>query len=152
MVTALTQPGRIATTTREPHRSDLTIYERAACLFRPRLRWSRPAWQDDYITSLATTQSQNGIRQGTLFCHQNVGIFAEVMALQGIELPLAATKQPAQPMVVTACLSRPAPHRPTPASVANAQSCRIGRQRRASCACTSSLLLRHANQPGRPEY
>ena len=70
---------------------------------------------DDYITSLANTQSQSGIRQGTLFCQQNVGIFAEVMALaKGSELPgYAASKQLAQPIEVAAC---PAPTRTAQAS------------------------------------
>ena len=60
---------------------------------------------DDYITSLANTQSQNGIRQGTLFCQQNVGIFTEVLALaKGSDLPAyAASKQLAQPTEVVAC-------------------------------------------------
>jgi hypothetical protein len=60
---------------------------------------------DDYITSLANTQSQMGIRQGTLFCQQNVGIFTEVLGLaKGSELAgYAASKQPVQPIEIVSC-------------------------------------------------
>jgi hypothetical protein len=60
---------------------------------------------DDYITSLANTQSQVGIRQGTLFCQQNIAIFTEVLAVaKGNELPrYAASKQIQQPISITAC-------------------------------------------------
>jgi hypothetical protein len=97
-------------------RSDLTAHERALRAYFARAFGGRAQReQDDYITSLANTQSQSGIRQGTLFCQQNVGIFAEVMALaKGSELPsYAATKQLAQPMVVSAC---PSPTRTAQAS------------------------------------
>jgi hypothetical protein len=43
------------------------------------------AWRsehDDYITQLANVQSENGIKQGTSFCSQNVGLFNEVLALK----------------------------------------------------------------------
>src|SRR5689334_21256419 len=62
---------------------------------------------DDYITNLANTQSENGIRQGTLFCQQNIGLFTEVLALtKGTDLPAyAASKQLPQPIEVTACAS-----------------------------------------------
>jgi hypothetical protein len=36
---------------------------------------------DDYITQLANVQSENGIREGTSFCQENVGLFDEVLAL-----------------------------------------------------------------------
>jgi hypothetical protein len=60
---------------------------------------------DDYITSLANLQSQNGIRQGTLFCQQNIGVFTEVLAIaKGSELaPYAAGRHVPQPIAVTAC-------------------------------------------------
>jgi len=46
-----------------------------------------------------------GIRQGTLFCQQNVGIFTEVLGLaKGSELAgYAAGKQVAQPIEVVSC-------------------------------------------------
>jgi hypothetical protein len=37
---------------------------------------------DDYITQLANVQSEAGIREGTLFCRENVGLFDEVLALR----------------------------------------------------------------------
>jgi hypothetical protein len=39
------------------------------------------AQHDDYITQLANMQSEAGIREGTLFCQDNVGLFDEVLAL-----------------------------------------------------------------------
>jgi hypothetical protein len=87
-------------------RSDLMTHERALHAYFVRVFGGRAQREhDDYITSLANTQSQIGIRQGTLFCQQNVGIFSEVLALaKGAELPTyAASKQLAQPTEVTAC-------------------------------------------------
>jgi hypothetical protein len=37
---------------------------------------------DDYITQLANMQSEAGIREGTQFCQDNVGLFDEVLALK----------------------------------------------------------------------
>ena len=87
-------------------RSDLMTHERALHAYFVRAFGGRAQSQhDDYITSLANTQSQTGIRQGTLFCQQNVGIFTEVLALtKGSDLPgFAASKQLPQPIEVTAC-------------------------------------------------
>ena len=84
-------------------RSDLMTHERALHAYFVRGFGGRAQREhDDYITSLANTQSQTGIRQGTLFCQQNVGIFTEVMALtKGADLPgYAASKQLAQPIEV----------------------------------------------------
>ena len=60
---------------------------------------------DDYITQLANSQSQTGLRRGTLFCQENLGIFDEVMALKGgAELPdFAAGKPLSQPVSLTTC-------------------------------------------------
>ena len=60
---------------------------------------------DDYITSLANAQSQSGLKWGTLFCGQNVGLFDEVMAVKrGTELAtLAAARLLAQPIALTEC-------------------------------------------------
>jgi hypothetical protein len=73
---------------------------------------------DDYITSLANAQSQNGIRAGMAFCQQNVGLFDEVMALRtGGELPtLAASHTLTQPIALMECASaiRTAQATPTP--------------------------------------
>ena len=87
-------------------RSDLLAHERALTAYFARGFGGRAQHEhDDYITSLANTQSQTGIHQGTLFCQQNVGIFTEVLALtKGSDLPgFAASKQLPQPIEVTAC-------------------------------------------------
>ncbi|MEJ0015469.1 MAG: hypothetical protein WDN25_02700 [Acetobacteraceae bacterium] len=87
-------------------RTELMTHERALRSYFGRAFGGRAQReQDDYITSLANTQSQSGIRQGTLFCQQNVGIFTEVLAL-GKEAELAgyaASKQVVQPIEVTTC-------------------------------------------------
>ena len=87
-------------------RSDLMAHERALTAYFARGFGSRGQHEhDDYITSLANTQSQTGIHQGTLYCQQNVGIFTEVMALaKGSDLPgYAASKQLEQPNEIVAC-------------------------------------------------
>ncbi len=92
-------------------RSDLVGHERALHAYFARAFGGRAQREhDDYITSLANTQSQSGIRQGTLFCQQNTSLFTEVLALaKGSELPAyAASKQFPQPIEVVAC---PAPTR-----------------------------------------
>lgn len=65
--------------------------------------------QDDYVTQLANSQSQAGIRQGSLFCSRNLPTFDEVMALRsGGELPdYAAAKSVAQPINVSSCGNAP---------------------------------------------
>jgi len=44
---------------------------------------------DDYITQLANMQSEAGIREGTQFCQDNVGLFDEVLALKTSKALLA---------------------------------------------------------------
>ncbi len=65
---------------------------------------------DDYITQLANSQSQTGLRQGSLFCRYNLGTFDEVMALHsGAELTdYAAGKSNAQPTAMAECGATPA--------------------------------------------
>ena len=97
-------------------RSDLMAHERALHAYFARAFGGRAQREhDDYITSLANTQSESGIRQGTLFCQQNIGLFTEVLALaKGTDLPgYAASKQLPQPVEVVAC---PAPTRTAQAS------------------------------------
>ena len=92
-------------------RSDLVVHEKVLHAYFARAFGGRAQHEhDDYITSLANTQSQNGIRQGTAFCQQNVGIFSEVLALaKGTDLvSYAASKSLPQPMVIVIC---PAPTR-----------------------------------------
>jgi hypothetical protein len=66
---------------------------------------------DDYITSLANTQSEAGIKQGTLLCTQTVGLFDAVLALpQGATLAgFAGEREFAQPIALVVCAG------PTPA-------------------------------------
>ena len=87
-------------------RGELIAQERALHAYFVRVSGGRAQHaHDDYITSLANTQSESGIRQGTLFCQQNVGLFTEVLALsRGTDLPsYAASKQLPQPIEVSAC-------------------------------------------------
>ncbi len=74
---------------------------------------------DDYVTSLANTQSQSGIQQGTWFCQLNVGMFNEVLAVhQGPEFAsYAANKALPQPIEIVAC----------PVATRTAQSAPAGR-------------------------
>ncbi len=67
--------------------------------------------QDDYITQLANSQSQTGLRQGSLFCRYNLGTFDEVMALRNsAELTdFAAGKSIMQPISMAECGATPAP-------------------------------------------
>jgi hypothetical protein len=92
-------------------RPELVAQERALHGYFNRAFGGRGQRQhDDYITSLANSLSESGIRQGTLFCQQNVGIFTEVLALaKNADLSgFAASKQFPQPVDLTAC---PAPTR-----------------------------------------
>ena len=87
-------------------RSELMAHERALHAYFARAFGGRAQREhDDYITSLANTQSQSGIKQGTLYCQQNVGIFTEVLALaKGSDLAgYAASKPLPQPIEVVAC-------------------------------------------------
>ena len=60
---------------------------------------------DDYITNLANAQSQAGLRRGTLFCQENVGLFDEVLGLpKGANLAsFAAGKSLTQPVALISC-------------------------------------------------
>jgi hypothetical protein len=79
------------------------------------------AEHDNYITSLANSQSENGLKAGTQFCSQNIAMFDEVMALHSaVELPdYAANKNPNQPITLVACATA-APTTRTPIRQASA--------------------------------
>ncbi len=66
---------------------------------------------DDYVTQLANSQSQTGLRQGSLYCRYNLRTFDEVLALRnGAELTdYAAAKSIAQPISMAECGAAPAP-------------------------------------------
>ena len=61
--------------------------------------------KDDYITRLANTQSQIGLKNGTLFCDRELSAFDEVLALRSNdELPAyAAGRTVVQPISTLAC-------------------------------------------------
>jgi hypothetical protein len=65
---------------------------------------------DDYTTLLANTLSEQGLKQGTQFCDQNLGAFSQVMALHdGTALPdFAASQAIVQPVSLTLCPTAPA--------------------------------------------
>jgi hypothetical protein len=87
-------------------RADLMVHERNLNGYFARVYGGRAQHEhDDYITSLANTQSESGIQQGTLFCQQNVSIFTEVLAIvKGSDLPAyAASKALPQPISLVAC-------------------------------------------------
>jgi hypothetical protein len=97
-------------------RSDLVKQEKALQAYFSRNYGSRAQREhDDYITSLANTQSAAGIRAGTLFCQQNTSIFTEVLSLtKAADMPAyAASKQLPQPIAVVPC---PSPIRTAQAS------------------------------------
>jgi hypothetical protein len=97
-------------------RGDLVTFEHNLHTYFARAFGARAQREhDDYITSLANTQSESGIRQGTLFCQQNAGIFTEVLALQKAAdlVAYADNKALPQPIDIVAC---PAPIRTAQAS------------------------------------
>ena len=63
------------------------------------------AQHDDYITNLANVQSESGIKRGTFFCKENVGLFDQVTALppKADLASFAASKNLVQPVDVTVC-------------------------------------------------
>jgi len=88
------------------YRPELTTEEKALSSFFARAHGRRAQQQqDDYVTQLANSQSQTGLRQGSLFCRYNLGMFDEVMALRnGAELTdFAAGKSISQPVVSPEC-------------------------------------------------
>ncbi len=86
------------------------------------------AEHDDYITSLANSQSQNGLKSGTEFCNQNVSMFDEVMKLHttGELSDYASGKTVAQPIALVACT---APERSGHAAIRQASAAVPGKTR-----------------------
>lgn len=74
---------------------------------------SAPKQRDDYVTQLANSISQVGLKQGSLYCDRNMAVFDEVMGLRnsGELVDFAAGKAGAQPIAVTDC--GPTADRPT---------------------------------------
>lgn len=72
--------------------------------------------RDDYVTQLANSQSQTGLKQGSTFCDRNIGVFDEVMALHtNAELTeFAAGRMSAeQPISTSDCTGTERPTRTT---------------------------------------
>ncbi len=88
------------------YRSGLIAQERAIDTYFHRA-YGRSAQKqhDDYITLLANSQSDEGIKLGTLFCMKSVGLFDEVMGLKDSrDLPTFATgKGLPQPIALLDC-------------------------------------------------
>lgn len=88
------------------YRAELTSEDKALNGYFNRVNARRGRQQhDDYITQLANSQEQTGVRQGSLFCRYNLSTFDEVMALRnGAELTdYAAGKSVAQPISMEEC-------------------------------------------------
>ena len=98
------------------YRSELTSEDRNLNGYFSRVHGRNSAkFRDDYVTQLANSESQVGVRQGSLFCNQNLPIFDEVMALRsGAELSnYAGAKSVSQPIAIGGCQAEPATARPT---------------------------------------
>ena len=93
------------------YRPELTSQDKALNTYFNRANARRGRQQhDDYITQLANSESQTGLRQGSLFCRYNLGTFDEVMALRNsAELTdYAAGRSVAQPIALSDCGAAPA--------------------------------------------
>ncbi len=92
-------------------RSDLQGGERALNTYFNRTagRYAQKAY-DDYITSLANTQSQDGLQQGTLFCDKHLPMFNDVLSLKDSKelTAYAAGQQLVQAIAVVECPLPPA--------------------------------------------
>ena len=104
------------------YRPDLLAQEKVLTAYFSRNFGRRAqAQHDDYITSLANSQSQDGLKAGAAFCERNMSLFDEVMKLRGgVELADYATgKAPVQPIELVACVT---PDRPARATVRTASA------------------------------
>ncbi|MEJ1978161.1 MAG: hypothetical protein WDN49_20635 [Acetobacteraceae bacterium] len=105
------------------YRPDLLAQEKVLNAYFSRNFGKRAqAEHDDYITSLANTQSESGLKAGTAFCNQNISMFDQVMALHGgAELAdFATNKATVQPIALVACAATPG--RPARAAVRQASA------------------------------
>lgn len=97
------------------YRPDLVQADRSLNTYFSRASGRNAAkYRDDYVTQLANSQSQTGLKQGSLFCDRNLVVFDEVMALRNsAELTdFAAGRMSApQPISTTDCGT--GPERPT---------------------------------------
>lgn len=94
------------------YRPELVSQEKALSSYFSRAPGRRARQQhDDYMTQLSNSQSSTGLRQGSLYCRYNLGVFDEVMALRSsAELTdYAAGKSVAQPIQMSECGPAAAP-------------------------------------------
>jgi hypothetical protein len=78
--------------------------------FKRRYGSSGQREHDAYITSLANSQADVGLKQGTDFCERNVALFTEVMALTSpSQLPDYAAGKDLIPAELGACAPAPTP-------------------------------------------
>ena len=87
-------------------RGELVAHERALHAYFARTFGGRAQHeQDDYITSLANTQSEAGICDGSLYCERNAGLMDEVLSLpKDTTLTVyAAGRNLVQPVALLAC-------------------------------------------------
>ncbi len=92
-------------------RSDLQGGEKALNSYFNRAAGNRAQQaHDDYITSLANTQSESGLQQGVDFCGKHLSMFSDVMALKDSkDLTAYAAGQPiVQAIDVVECPPPPA--------------------------------------------
>jgi len=113
MVTALTcgQDGKYNDFVTR-YRPELTSQDKALNGYFTRANARRGRQQhDDYMTQLANSEMQTGLRQGSLFCRYNLGTFDEVMALRNnAELTdYAAGRSVTQPIALRDCAAAAAP-------------------------------------------
>jgi hypothetical protein len=105
-------------------RSDLVAQEKALANYFGRV-FGRGGQKehDDYVTSVANVQSQDGLRLGSFFCNVSVHMFDEVLALplSAALTEYAADKALAQPMTLTACAAPATPTRTAQAATRSHQ-------------------------------
>ena len=90
------------------YRTDLVAQEKVlTAYFARNFGRKAQAQHDDYITALANSVSQNGLKAGSAFCERTMPAFDSVMKLHGAtELSDFATGQaPAQPIELVGCVS-----------------------------------------------
>lgn len=104
------------------YRPDLVAQEKVLTAYFTRSFGRKAqAQHDGYITSLANSQSQSGLKSGTAFCERNMSMFDNVMKMHGgADLTdFATAKAPIQPIELVACTT---PDRPARATVRTASA------------------------------
>lgn len=88
------------------YRPALLENEKALASYFNRAHGRRSQQQrDDYITQLANSHMQTGLKQGNRFCDRNMGAFEEVMSLRNSSelADFAAGKSHSQPLSLANC-------------------------------------------------